>query len=551
MLSRAELTSHVGKVMPPESWGHPGWLSSSEVVGLETFRERCQREQLFPGQMMEDRGLLRFLRARKFDDKEAFKMLQLDQEWRKVFEHRTVKSSEVPAVVDFCRDGFLFRAGVDKDNRPVITLKFRHAFPRNVKDMNEIVLFWLAYVQRLTEECERNGMTDFSVICDLEGFSPSVNFSMAMVKVLISILQNHYPERLGFLLLLNLPAAFRMGWGLLQPFLDERTKAKIHVLGRDISRLLEYIPESELEQEYGGKHAPYPKIDPYVTELLERGIVIHTGFFAPAPPPSPAHSPSHLNLDRLRSLVVTAQPKTVQKLGEVPKQHPRVAVFGSNGRTGIEVIQRFLETTSYDVVAFVRLNGGSGVPPRMLKLTSDYSGRLSLVMGDCLNYNDLDRAVEMSDAVVSCIGGARGNGDNDFYEKTARAIVDSMQRNGSKRLVVVTAAQAKRMSMAWWDKNATLGENSLRHLYWGGHFKYVAEMEKFIKRESDLDYTFLRPSQLLDDGAGGLDYASQADEFFLPGSALPRPALAKCIVDECVLGGRYVGVGVAVAGKLE
>ncbi|KAH9256834.1 hypothetical protein BASA81_004947 [Batrachochytrium salamandrivorans] len=547
MLSKAELTSHVGKVMPPESWGHPGWLSPSELVGLETLRDRCQREMLFPGQMMEDRGLLRFLRARKFDDKESFKMLQLDLEWRKVFEHRPVKSSEVPAVVDFCRNGFLFRSGVDKDNRPIITLKFRHAFPRNIKDMNEIVLFWLAYVQRLTEECERNGTTDFSVICDLEGFSPSVNFSMAMVKVLINILQNHYPERLGFLLLLNLPAAFRMGWGLLQPFLDERTKAKIHVLGRDITRLQEYIPESELEQEYGGKHVPYAKMDLYVMELLERGIVIHTGYFG-IPPPSPSSSspPQHSNLDRLRNLVVT--PRTVQKLGEVPKQNPRVAIFGSNGRTGLEVIQRFLQTTSYDVVAFVRLNGGSGVPPRMLKLVMDYSPRLSLVVGDCLNYNDVDRAVEMSDAVVSCIGGARGNGDNDFYEKTARAIVDSMQRNGSKRLVVVTAAQAKRMSMAWWDKNATVGENSLRHLYWGGHFKYVAEMEKYIKHESELDYTFLRPSQL-DDIGGGLDYSSQPDEFFLPGSALPRPALAKCIVDECVLGERYIGVGVAVAGS--
>lgn len=171
------------------------------------------------------------------------------------------------------------------------------------------------------------------------------------------------------------------------------------------------------------------------------------------------------------------------------------------------------------------------------------------MVGDILNANDLDRAIEMSDAVVSCMGAPRAMASeaNDFYEKTGRAVVESMIRNGTKRLVVVTAAQAKRMSRAWWDANASLVENSARHLYWAGHYKFIAELEKFVESNaSEIEYTFLRPSQLHEDSVNEACVA-EVDTFFISGSPLPRPALAKIIVD-CVVNKKYVAKGVALAG---
>jgi putative NADH-flavin reductase len=190
-------------------------------------------------------------------------------------------------------------------------------------------------------------------------------------------------------------------------------------------------------------------------------------------------------------------------------------------------------------------------PPLLLKLYQEYGpkDRLQFVVGDVLNANDVDRAVETSDAVVSCMGAPRAMSidANDFYEKTGKVIVESMIRNGTKRLIVVTAAQAKRMSKAWWDSNASLAENSARHLYWGGHYKYISELEKYIEsHHTHIEYTFLRPSQLHDDSKGETCVA-EADTFFIGGSALPRPALAKFIVD-CVVNRKYIGQGVALAG---
>lgn len=118
MLSTAELTKNVGRVMPPELWGYPGWLSPSEVKALEDLRARVVAEGLFhPEHVMEDKHLLRFLRARQFDGEKTFKMLAADLDWRREFENRLIKGEESPSVVDFCNHGFLYRAGSDKDGR--------------------------------------------------------------------------------------------------------------------------------------------------------------------------------------------------------------------------------------------------------------------------------------------------------------------------------------------------------------------------------------------------------------------------------------------------
>lgn len=553
--------------MPPELWGYVGWLSDDELHALKAFRVRCQDENLFSSNMMSDKDLLRFLRARKFDMEKTLKMLTDDLEWRRVFEGKNINATrDAPTILGFCKQGFLYQAGRDKDSRPVLVIKFQYAFPKEIQDTNEVVMYWVGYVHLLTQACD-----DYTVIADLTNFSPSKNFSLALVKLLISILQNNYPERLAYCLVTNLPAAFRLGWNLILPFLDERTKAKIHILGSNVKKLFEYIPESELEVEFGGKHAPYPKPDAFSQIFATDGVVIKTGYFdvpesaqlaaaaASTSPkggehPKPSRNMSSHRLDLVRKLLSrqkSSQSKNDMangpKSSQVPKTAPRVTVFGATGQTGMLVVKRLLEK-GFDVAAFVRIQG-QGVPPLLLKLSQDFKAgsRLQLVVGDLGNDYDLDRAIETSDAVVSCLGAPRAvNADNEFFVSTAQGIVDSMDRNGTKRLIVVTAAQAKRMSKAWWDVNGSVAENSSRHLYWGGHYKHIAELEKYVEsRSPPVEFTFARPSQL-DDKSTSDAYLAEADTFFIGGQSLGRPALAKFIVDECIMHNKYVGKGVAL-----
>jgi len=85
-------------------------------------------------------------------------------------------------------------------------------------------------------------------------------------------------NKLSFVL--NLPSAFRMGWNMIAPLLDERTKAKLHLLGpKQLGVLQEYIPKDQLEKVFGGTHGPYPRPDAFVEELQHDGILVETGFF--------------------------------------------------------------------------------------------------------------------------------------------------------------------------------------------------------------------------------------------------------------------------------
>jgi hypothetical protein len=68
------------------------------------------------------------------------------------------------------------------------------------------------------------------------------------------ISQNHYPERLGKLYIINAPWGFSGVFAVVKRFLDPVTVAKIHVLGGSYQKeLLSQVPEENLPSEFGGK----------------------------------------------------------------------------------------------------------------------------------------------------------------------------------------------------------------------------------------------------------------------------------------------------------
>lgn len=60
-----------------------------------------------------------------------------------------------------------------------------------------------------------------------EGYSPRNSPPFAVTKQSISILQNHYPERLGHAVVAKPPCIFKLAWNALYPFLDAATCQKI------------------------------------------------------------------------------------------------------------------------------------------------------------------------------------------------------------------------------------------------------------------------------------------------------------------------------------
>ena len=119
-----------------------------------------------------------------------------------------------------------------------------------------------------------------------------------------------------------------------------------------------------------------------------------------------------------------------------------------------------------DVAVFARHEGG-GIPPVLLQLRDQFGkDRLQVVVGKMDDDADVDRTVESSDFVVACIGHAAAKPEHGAeFEATFKAVLDSMQRNGSKRLVMVSSANA---SEKVYEAGADVLSNIARNMQWAG-----------------------------------------------------------------------------------
>ena len=83
-------------------------------------------------------------------------------------------------------------------------------------------------------------------IIDMTNFSISMLAGKvkAMAQKAASIAQDFYPEQLGVLMIINAGMVFTGVWAIVKVWLDEKTRAKVQVVGTNYKeKLLEYIDE--------------------------------------------------------------------------------------------------------------------------------------------------------------------------------------------------------------------------------------------------------------------------------------------------------------------
>ncbi|KAL9187003.1 hypothetical protein ACHAXT_010723 [Thalassiosira profunda] len=96
----------------------------------------------------------------------------------------------------------------------------------------------------------------FNVVMDCEGMGSKNSPSMTNVKKLFSVLQDHFPDRLGVLLAANLSGLTQMLMKMVLPFVTEDVRAKIHIIPNAEEErremLLQFMDESEIPDWLGG-----------------------------------------------------------------------------------------------------------------------------------------------------------------------------------------------------------------------------------------------------------------------------------------------------------
>jgi hypothetical protein len=216
--------------------------------------------------------LLRFLRARKFNVKLAMDMVREDVRWRAENNRSIIRKQTASEVLNCDLSKFytyfpVWIQGVDKQQRPVSYRQFGKLEIWNVlklTSLDSLIRFHAWETEQalrlMYEARDKHGynIETFLLVCDAEGWNLSLATSdaFAFIKGMVVTDADHYPERLGTLLLINAPSALTFAWRIIQTFIDAKTKEKIHIYGSNRSEwlpvLLKYVDEDKIPVQYGG-----------------------------------------------------------------------------------------------------------------------------------------------------------------------------------------------------------------------------------------------------------------------------------------------------------
>ena len=184
----------------------------------------------------------------------------------------------------------------------------------------------------------------------------------------------------------------------------------------------------------------------------------------------------------------------------------KLFVMGATGRTGQEIVQQALER-GHHVTAFVR-------SPETAVLRHE---RLSVLNGNATDENQLSKAMQNHDAVLSALGPREVFKPSSLLRDSALATIRAMQRSGVKRLLILSAAA-----------HFPGVPNRIVSFILRNHMRDSLAMEKVVQ-DSGLDWTIARPPRLTQ--AQYTTYRSREAAAPKKGFTLSRKAVAAFMLD--------------------
>ncbi|KAJ4477255.1 CRAL-TRIO domain-containing protein [Lentinula aciculospora] len=185
------------------------------IPGIEKGGELMEEEKFWLSYECQ----LRYLRATKWKVDDAIKRLESTLKWRRdfgLYTHITPEYIEPEAIT-----GKEILFGYDVYGRPGF---YMIPSRQNTTEATRQIEFAVWMLERCIDLMDE----------DVESLSLLINFadkaknpSMSTSRTVLSILQNHYPERLGKALVINVPYLVNMFFKLITPFIDPITVQKL------------------------------------------------------------------------------------------------------------------------------------------------------------------------------------------------------------------------------------------------------------------------------------------------------------------------------------
>lgn len=208
---------------------------------------------------------LRFLRAGKGDPVEGWRRYQATLSWRQQHGIDHILTDPHPNFDLIKRNYPHYYHLRGRNGEPVF---FEQPPKTNLQTMKDggVVLEGLLHHYAMVTEfqwqfVERDDFARSITVLDLEGMRMRdfVGECVEYVRRCSEFTGQHYPERAGFVFVINVPGWFAMIWNVVKPMVDEVTLKKINILrGKNeiFEALLEKIPIENIPPEYGGQSVP-------------------------------------------------------------------------------------------------------------------------------------------------------------------------------------------------------------------------------------------------------------------------------------------------------
>jgi hypothetical protein len=195
---------------------------------------------------LKDSDLLRFLIARNYSVENALKVLLESLVWRKINQVRYITFDDVRDELLLNRISIL---GYDQSKRLVAIIRTRYHFASqsNKENTQKMLLFFAEKAKTMlskeNEQC--------TIIFDMTDFTLA-NMDYDIIKYMVKIFTDFYPETLGVLLVVNSPWLFKSCWKIVKPWLDPNTAKKIVFTSHP--KLTNYIDADILPPDLGGRN---------------------------------------------------------------------------------------------------------------------------------------------------------------------------------------------------------------------------------------------------------------------------------------------------------
>ena len=165
----------------------------------------------------------------------------------------------------------------------------------------------------------------------------------------------------------------------------------------------------------------------------------------------------------------------------------KIIIFGASGKTGVKLVEQSLEQ-GHSVTAFVR-------NPEKLAIENE---NLAFITGDAFDPASVSQAVQGQDAVICVLGSGTDLKKTMIRAKGTINIVNAMQKNNIRRLMVVTAMG---VAESWEDLSLF---NKFIFAVLMKNIREDHEAQEASIKESNLDWTIVRPSGLTDTPRTGI-----------------------------------------------